>query len=198
MAENIKSLIEKIHQEGIKAAEEKAAAVEAQARQKAQEMIKEAQMEADKIIGEAKTQAKKIKESTQTLLKQAARDLLLSLRKQICLMLDKLTATKVREALSGQELIEIITTLIKNSQTKEITVSLNSQSLEKFEQSLLKELSQEVRNGITLQSEEKITGGFMISYDKGKSHYDFSDTALAEYIGTYLKPRLAEILKEIK
>jgi len=47
-----------------------------------------------------------------------------------------------------------------------------------------------------LTSGEEISGGFTISFDSGKSCYDFTDKALADYIGTYLKPKLNQILQE--
>jgi vacuolar-type H+-ATPase subunit E/Vma4 len=46
-----------------------------------------------------------------------------------------------------------------------------------------------------VQPSEDISSGFIISYDQGKSYFDFSDKALAEYIAGYLKPQLSEILK---
>jgi vacuolar-type H+-ATPase subunit E/Vma4 len=47
-----------------------------------------------------------------------------------------------------------------------------------------------------LRPAEEISGGFTISFDDGKSCYDFTDKALAEYIGIYLKPKLNQILME--
>jgi hypothetical protein len=41
-----------------------------------------------------------------------------------------------------------------------------------------------------------MSGGFTISFDSGRSCYDFTDRALAAYIGTYLKPKLNQILQE--
>ena len=35
----------------------------------------------------------------------------------------------------------------------------------------------------------------MVSYDQGKSHFDFSVTRLSENISAQLNPKLAEILK---
>ena len=63
MAEQIKDLIEKINQEGIKAAEEKARQVEEAAKQKADEILAKAKLEAERIIAEAakRSAVKKIK-----------------------------------------------------------------------------------------------------------------------------------------
>jgi len=54
MAEDIGDLIEKINQEGIKAAEEKAQKIEAAARQEAEAILAQARLEAEKIVAAAR------------------------------------------------------------------------------------------------------------------------------------------------
>ena len=58
MAEEIKELIEKIQQEGIQIAEDKARQIEAQAREQAEEILLEAKQQAAKIISEAEEKRK--------------------------------------------------------------------------------------------------------------------------------------------
>lgn len=196
MAEDIRNLIEKIQQEGIKVAEDKAQEIESQARRQAEEIIKKAKAEAEKQISDAKEQIARAKESSKVLLKQAGRDLILGLKKEINAILDKAIVSAVQQALSPQELAKILTTLIENYSGKgEIVVSLSKEDLEKLEKGLLAALTQEAKKGITLRQSEDIQAGFIISYDAGKSHYDFTDVALAEYIGSFLKPKLKEILQ---
>jgi len=198
MAEDIKSLIEKIQQEGIKAAEEKSQEIEAEARQQAQRILEKAQADADGLISQAKEKNAKMEQNTQAALQQAGRDLLLSLRKEINTMLDKLMVSRVADALKPEELIKIITALVNDYKAQEkgqVIISLKKEDLEKLEKGLLNELKEEARKGITLKPSEEILGGFTISFDTGKSLFDFTDKALAEYIGTYLKPKLNEILK---
>jgi len=198
MAEEIKQLIEKIQQEGIKVAEDKAQEIESQAKQRAQEIIKNAQSEAEKILSAASVQAAKMQESTKILLQQAGRDLIFTLRKEINALLGKLIVSAAREALKPQELVKIITALIKTYPGQDepgIIVALNKADLEKLEAGLFGELGREAKKGIILKSQEDILAGFMISYDAGKSYFDFTDQALADYIGSYLKPKLKEILQ---
>ena len=76
-------------------------------------------------------------------------------------------------------------------------ISLKKEDLEKLEKGFLQELKEKVKSGITLKSTADISGGFTISFDSGKSHLDFTDHALAEYLSSLLKPKLAELLKEI-
>ena len=196
MAEEIKDLIEKIQQEGVRAAEDKAKEIENQAERQAEEIIRKAKLEAGKLIREAKEEIAKSQESSKILLKQAGRDLIISLKKEINKILDKLILFNVRQALGPQELAKILSSLIKNYSAKEnVIISLNKEDLRKLEKGLLDTLKEEVRKGITLRSSDDIQAGFIISYDSGKSYYDFTDTALAEYIGSHLKPKLKEILE---
>ncbi len=196
MADDIRNLIEKIQQEGIKVAEGKAQEIESQARRQAEEIIKKAKAEAQKQISDAQEQIARAEETSKVLLKQAGRDLILGLKKEINAILDKVIVSAVQQALSPQELTKILTALIKNYSDKgEIVVSLSKEDLEKLEKGLLTVLTQEAKKGITLRPSEDIQAGFIISYDAGKSHYDFTDAALAEYIGSLLKPKLKEILQ---
>jgi len=198
MAEEIKQLIEKIQREGVQAAEEKAKEVEEGARRKATSIIAEAKAEAEKIISTAKKETSRTQESTNLALQQAGRDTLLALKKEINAMLERLVVTRLREALSPQELARIITSLVKDSskEGKEgIIISLKKEDLEKLGSGFLSQLSEEIKRGITLRPTEDIGAWFIISYDSGKSHFDFSDQSLAEYIGAYLKPQLEELFK---
>lgn len=198
MAEEIKDLIEKINREGIQAAEEKARQIDVQADKSARQILEKARADAERIIADAQKKSVDIKESTHTLLKQAGRDLLLSLRKEINLMLDKLIASVVTEAFSAQEMAKIIICLAENYTAAEksgITVALKKEDLEHLEKGLLSGLKDELNKGITLTPSEDIRAGFTISYDSGKSHYDFTDKGLSEYIGAYLKPKLGELFK---
>ena len=71
---------------------------------------------------------------------------------------------------------------------------MKKEDQEKIEKGLLAELKEEVKKGITLKPSEDIAGGFIISYDAGKSHFDFTDKALAEYFSLYLKPKIGQML----
>lgn len=201
MSEDIKGLIEKINQEGVKAAEEKAREIEAQARQKAQEIVAKANQEASQIMSDARKSVERMQESGNVSLQQAGRDFTLTLRKEIDAMLDKIIGLKIQETLSPQEMAKIIIALVKGctgTGKENVIVSLSPQDKEKLEKGFLTELKEEIKKGITLKSSQDIRAGFIISFDAGKSHFDFSDKALAQYIGMYLKPKLAAVLNKDK
>ncbi|MFA5092389.1 MAG: hypothetical protein WC543_00345 [Candidatus Omnitrophota bacterium] len=198
MAEEIKDLIAKIQREGIKIAEEKAAQIKTDADLLAQKIIQTAKLEAKQIVEKAVEQAKKLDDSTQASLKQAGRDLLISLRKEINAMLNNLIKVELSQALSAEVLAGIIATLIKNApltNSSEIIVSLSQQDKEKLENGFLKQIAQETKKQIVLKSQNSIQSGFVISFDASKSVFDFSDQALIQYLADNLRPELNKILE---
>lgn len=198
MAEDINQLIEKIQQEGIQVAEEKAREIESQAKKDAGQLIEKAKSEAQKIILEAEDKIRRLEETAKASLSQAGRNTLISLREDINGLLNKVLILTIGQALQAQELSGILHSLISESvkQNKSsILISVSKEDLEKLEKTFLSGLKEELKKGITIRALEDITAGFLISYDAGKSHFDFTDKALAGYIGGYLKPKLAELLK---
>ena len=199
MAEEIRDLIEKINQEGIKAAEEKAHNIEAAAQQRADDILAHAMRESEEMIAAAKDRIRRDDEKGKILLNQAGRDLLLSLRKEINAMLGRIVVSEIQQALTPEALFKLLSEVVRNysaGEISDITVSLNKEDLEILEKNFLHKLKEETKKKIILSPSEEISGGFTISFDSGKSCYDFTDKALAEYIGTYLKPKLNQILQE--
>jgi V/A-type H+-transporting ATPase subunit E len=199
MAEEIRDLIEKINQEGIRAAEEKAQNIEAAAQQRADEILAQAKLEAEEMISAARERIYREDKAEKTLLAQAGRDLLITLRKEINVILGRIIVSDIRLAMTPEALFRLLSELIRNyhaDESSDITVLLSKDDLEILEKNFLHRLREETKKQIVLKSEEEISGGFTISFDSGKSCYDFTDKALAEYIGTYLKPKLNQILQE--
>lgn len=197
MAEELKALIDKINEEGVMAAEEKARTIESRAESAAEGMLEKARQEADAMIAEAKEKIARIEESSRSSLKQAGRDLIITLRKEIGSMLDRIILSHAHKALGDGDLAAIISGIVKEYNAKGaegIVISLSKNDLEKIEKTVLGELKESVRKAVTLKSQDDIHGGFVISYDSGRSYYDFTDQALARYISLNLKPKLNKIL----
>jgi len=76
----------------------------------------------------------------------------------------------------------------------QIIVTLSQQDKDKLEKGLLKQLAQETKKTIVLKSADGVTSGLLISFDSGKSIFDFSGQALSDYICGHLRPELNKIL----
>ncbi len=201
MAERLKELLEKINQEGIKQAEENKSVIESKAQSDAAKIIEDAKTEAGRIVEKAKLQAKKTKESSETAIKQAGRDLILSLKDEIRKILNKIVATDTKKAISNEkELTGILGSLIeryieKNGQSSDIKVLLKKDDLEKLKDTFISKLTKSLKDGIEFKPSPNVNAGFSISFDKGKSFFDFTDEGLQEALSTYLNPELSKLLK---
>ena len=197
MAEEIKSLIEKIQQDGIKAAEEKAREIEDQAKKDADLILKNARVETERLLSGAKDNLAKMEQSQKALLAQAGRDFMLGLKKEINAMLERLILQEIQGSITPGAMADILGHIIKEQAKpgkEDIIVTLKKEDLDKLEKNFLARLKEEAKKGIVLKPSEEVRTGFLISFDNAKSYFDFSDQALSEYIGTYLKPKLAELL----
>jgi V/A-type H+-transporting ATPase subunit E len=195
MTQEIQNLIEKIQQEGVQAAETKAAAIEQAALEQAREIVRKAQAEAQVLIQAAQDRLRQEEAVAQANLAQAGRDFLIALRQQINTLLTGVITRNIDQALGVQELVRIIAELARDAGTGQISVALSRLDAEVLEKGFLHKLQDELKKEIVLRPSDDIRRGFTISFDAGKSCFDFSDKALAEYIGTVLKPKLDEILK---
>jgi len=200
MSEEIKALIEKIQQEGIKAAEEKAKEIEAEANLQAEKILKKARADAEQARKEAEDSIALMREKEKNLLDQAVRDFLLTLRQEINAMLGRIVAEDIKGAFTPENLFTILQNMIKcaSGGSEDIIISLSKEDAAAIAGGSLAKLKDATKKKIELKPQDDIRAGFLISFDGGKSEFDFSDKALAEYIGTYLKPKLGAILNQSK
>lgn len=200
MSERLKELLDKINQEGVKQAEERARAIEAKAKDEAKRIIGNAKAEAQKIAEKAHDDAKKIKESTETTLKQAARDLVLSLKEEIKNILNKLISIEIKKAMSTEEIKAILENLIlkyieKNGKSSDLKILLNKDDLERLRDTFILKLQEKIKSGIEFSPSGNINTGFSVSFDKGRSFFDFSDEGIKEAFSAFLNQELAGLLK---
>ncbi len=199
MSENLKELLEKINQEGIKLAEEKARAIEDKAGKNAGAILEEAKKQADSIVKEANADGQRIKAAAEASLRQASRDILLSLKDEIKKILAKVVEGEIKKSMSQEDIGKILSGLIeryieKNGQASDIKALVKKEDLEKIESIVLSKLKDRIKSGVEFRPSPNITAGFSISFDKGKSYFDFSDEGLLETLCAYLNPELAKII----
>jgi V/A-type H+/Na+-transporting ATPase subunit E len=197
MADQIKELIEKIQAEGVQAAQDKANEIENEAKQKADWIVQKAAAQAKKIVEDAEDTAKRMQASGQAALQQSGRDILLTLKKEIGAMLQRVIASQIAASLAPAELSAIITGLIKvhgGADDAQVVVYVKEQDRLALEGHFLNKLKDDLKKNIELRGQDDINAGLIISFDAGKSQFDCTDKALAEYIGSFVKPAVAALL----
>jgi len=201
MSENLKALLEKINQDGIRSAEEKARVIEEKAMAGSDKILADARRLAEDIVQKARSEAEKTMLSAKLSVKQASRDALLSLKEDIRKMLNKIIAAEIHQAIAtSEEIAGILAGMVdkyveKDAMAQDIKVLVKKEDLEKIKNAFMVKLKDKIKSGIEFRPSANINAGFSISFDKGKSYFDFSDEGLLEALSVYLNPELAKIIK---
>ncbi len=197
MAMELDSLIQKIKEEGVQEAKRRSEDIVSRAERDARAIIEDAQKTKEAIVQKGQREAANLKKNGEEALRQASRDVLLSLRQKITELFDRIIKSKVSEQLSPESLKKIIIKVIENFRKEEglgIEILLSEQDKKALEDVFLKALKDELRKGVTLKVSAGIERGFRVG-EKGKNfYYDFTDEAIAEVFKVYLNPKIAEIL----
>jgi len=198
MPQHVQDLINKIKAEGIEAADQKAAEIEAEARQKASAIIAEAQGRAVKIVSDAQDTARKLDDATRAALAQAARDVLLTLRQDVQAMLRKVVLRETGAALSPEVLKGMIEAALRSSfasSSPNIIVSLNAADAQALAAGFLDRLRADMGGKVEFRSRSDRAKGLVISFDNGKSSFDLTDEALAGYVMGFVSEEVAKLIK---
>ncbi|MBU1887899.1 MAG: hypothetical protein KKB46_01690 [Candidatus Omnitrophica bacterium] len=200
MSEQLKQLLDKINQEGVQRAEENKKAIESKARAEAQKIIENAGKESKRLKAEAEEEIRKMKDATEASLKQGARDLVLSLKEEVQQILKKIITAETSAALSSEEIAVTLGRLIenycqKNGETSDIKVLLSKKDQEGLKNSALSKLKNSLKQGIEFKTSPNIKAGFFISFDEGKSFFDFTEEGVAEALSAFLNPEVSKLLK---
>jgi len=196
MEQDLNALIEKIKKDGIEEAEKIKEEIKTKAYEEAKKIKEEAKKEAEKTLLLAKEELEKLKNNYNNLLKQITRDTLINLRNEINNMLKNIINLKISEVLSKDDLAKVILEIIKSNinSVKPITVILSQSDFLKIKDYFFSLLPDNLKDKIILKPSTDFKAGFKISYDSEKSYFDFTDSALAEYISNFLSPELNKIL----
>ncbi len=198
MSQQIQELINKIKSDGINEAQVKAKHIEEEAHKKADQIINEAKAKANKVIADAKEETLKFQKAAEVSIAQAGRNSILSLRKEIEAMLKNIVLKQVRDSLTPQQTAAILESVIKqyvkeNSSSAQITLS--PADAQAIKDGLIAKLQNEFKKPLVFKTSSEMAKGFAISFDSGKSSFDFSDASLAEFLSAYVNDEVARILK---
>ena len=126
MSQQVQELIDKIKKEGIEEARQKARQVMDEAEKKAADIIKAikgidgedtqiikaAKLQAEQFMAAAREENRRFEASGRAALKQAARDMILDLRKQIEAVLQSVIHSEIKLSLDNSQLARLIETAI--------------------------------------------------------------------------------------
>jgi len=176
----IQDLIAQIKKDGMEEAEKTASSIIEAAKQQAKKITDAAQAEADKTLEACRKQCALEEEGAKAAIRQASRDVVLSLKAELSRLLSESLAHSVQGALASKDLAALIQAAIQGRDPKDLAVEVKA-----VDGALKANLAKELNNGLELRLRSDVAG-FKVLEKDGSGYYDFTDEAIAEMLRPYL------------
>jgi len=199
MAEELQGLLDRITQDGLQKAESEKQKILDQANEEAKRLVEKAKSEADQILADARREIEKMRATGEAGLRQAARDLVISLETEIKTMMNAIVTGDVGTAMSPTQLAQIVSNLAdaytKSNGASKLEAMVSEKQLKELESAFRARLALKFRGGIELKPAPGVEAGIKVSFDGKSVVYDFSSEAVSEMLCAYLNPRLLSIIR---
>lgn len=174
----IDDLVQSIKRDGIEQARKEADAIIVTAKAQANDIIAASKAEAERNLENARREI----ESSKALILQAQRDAVLSVRKELGTMLERIMADKVAKELSEASLAKLVIAAIGDDDPAKFSVEIDEAKA-----SIRSTLAKQIENGLEIHPAKG--AALRLCCKDGSGFYDFSD----EQIASLLKPFLGEM-----
>lgn len=203
MAEELQSLLDKIHHDGIQKAEAERDRLLTEARKQADEILRQAQAEADKMRQNAENDSAALEKRAESAIRQAARDVMLALKSELKRRLEAIVKDNLDQALTPEFMAGIITELVngikdnpEQAGSATLGVMVAPAVLTRLEKHLAASLGRDFAEKVEIFPNAAVGRGLKISTTGKQIFYDLSDAALTEMICAYAGSRVGAILDE--
>ncbi len=199
MTQELQALLERINQEGVSQAQAEKERIIGEAQKEAEKILEKARSEAEKTTEEARKEAELLVRKGEESLRQAERDILLSLGEKLR---ERMQAT-VKACLAadaspeefGRVIAEFVQRQLQEQDISEAEVEIPEKDQRILTEHIFNALGQELQDNTVLTPLPSMESGFRLRFDQGDVIYDFSDQALTEALTSFLGPRLLRIFE---
>lgn len=200
MAEELHHLIERIRKEGVESGEKAADSLVAEAKQKAAALVADAQKQAKDMVAKAEKDAEAFAARGKQTLQQAARDLLISINGSVGDVVGGIVDEKLDQALTpeimGQMLVKLAASYAQDGDQGGMVAMLGEKDAAALKDYMAKTYQDKLAAGIQIESNKDVFKGFRVGVKGGQVFHDFTKEAIAESLGSFLRPEVAEIVKK--
>ena len=203
MQNKLQELTEKLYSEGLSKGREEAERIKADAQKEAEQIISKAREESEQIISTAHKEAEDIKERILNEVKMSSRQSYTTLRHEIeSLISSNALRNPLSEAMNDNALIkDIIRTIVaafspQSDKAAELSIILPERSKGELDQYITNNITKQLNQGLEIKFDKKVSSGFKIGPKGEGYHISFTDKDFEELVGSYLRPRIREILFE--
>ena len=199
MADELQALLDRINEQGFQKADHKRDEILEKARAEAKRIVQEATENASRMTEDAKAESELVLEKGRESLRQAARDVVLSLQEQLKERVRAVAKACVAEGLGPEAMADIVrdlavTYMEKRGSVNRLELLLSSEQVEAVEKALKARLGEDLRAKSELTPVPDVRGGFKIVFNEEDVVYDFSEDSLAEAVACFVNPKLSDIV----
>jgi len=187
--EDLQSILEKINREGVEKADAEAKRIIDDAKAKAAAIVKEAEDAAAAAKSAAAAEAEASAKRGEETLRQAARDVAISVEKSVTAILEKLLAHDVDAALAD----EATAVAVAAEAIKELAGPGEVVCGAKLAAAMKAQLA--AKGNFTVVTDEASGSGFSVRLDGGRVEHSFTGTTVTDELARRLRPELAKLLK---
>ena len=195
MAEDLQALMERIQKDAVDKAELEANAIISKAKEKAAAIVKAAEDEAKAKLEQADKDAEAFTERSGRTLEQAARDLLLSVGKNLEKMILDLLSLQIEKSLDESTVKNMLLTIAK-SYSSDIEIDFSEADAKILSSFVMGEFAKQLKAGVKVESDKGVKFGFRVKLDGGKVSHEFTEAAMAESLSALLRPQLSKIVNK--
>ena len=187
--------MERIQKDAVDKAELEATSIISKAKEKAAEIVKAAEEEAKAKLEQADKDAEAFTERSERTLEQSARDLLLSVGKNLEKMILDLLSLQVEKSLDETTVKSMLLAIAK-SYSSDIEIDFSEADAKALSSFVMGEFAKQLKAGVKVESDKGVKFGFRVKLDQGKVSHEFTEAAMAESLSALLRPQLAKIVNK--
>ena len=195
MAEDLQALMERIQKDAVDKAELEATSIISKAKEKAAEIVKAAEEEAKAKLEQADKDAEAFTERSERTLEQSARDLLLSVGKNLEKMILDLLSLQIEKSLDETTVKSMLLAIAK-SYSSDVEIDFSEADASKLTSFVMGEFAKQLKGGVKVESDKGVKFGFRVKLDQGKVSHEFTEAAMAESLSALLRPQLSKIVNK--
>ncbi|MBQ3809337.1 MAG: hypothetical protein II839_00795 [Kiritimatiellae bacterium] len=194
MSEELQSLLDRIQADGVAKAEARAADIVSAAEKKAADIVSAAEKKAAERLAKAEADAATFERRAGESLRQAARDVVRSVRENVQETCERLLRADVKAALSGDALAAVVETVAKASAAEDAGAELRvpPAEAEKVAAHAKARLAAELAKGLKIAPDADVAAGVRVLVKNGRVEHDFTAEAVVEALSRVVRPELAK------
>ncbi len=199
MAEELQGILDRINADGIAKANAERSAIVEKAKREAEKIVADAKAEAAEIKKSAEVDAEALAKRTENALRQAARDIKISLKGELESRINKAVENASAEALSPEFMAQLIKMAAEKfiaSPDDEVTVSCAVKDTAALDAALKAALADSLKKAPVVLGSGSIRNGLEVAFQDGAFSIDFTGDAVNDLFSAYAGQLIEKIIRE--